>query len=56
MIVEIRILNDDGTENMRTQFPLIRPSDYKTPYDRPWVDGKYQIFGYVFQPIVVLRG
>lgn len=56
MVVEIRILNNDGTEALKTQVPLIRPSDYKTPYDKPWVDGEYRIFGYVFQPIVQLRG
>lgn len=55
MRVEIRILDDENNVVAEQIGNATSPLQWKAPYEKPLIDGDYQIFAFTFQPTVVLK-
>ena len=56
MRVEIKIFSDANEIVAEQIGSAINPQQYKTPYEKPLVEGEYQLFGFTYQPMVTLKG
>ncbi len=54
--VEIRLFNDAGEVVAEQIGSAINPVQWKAPYEKPLVEGEYSLYGFIYQPQVVLRG
>lgn len=54
MTVEITIRNDAGEVVMHHSADAMRPTQWKSPYERPISDGTYKLFAVTYQPTVVV--
>lgn len=58
MTVEIKIMNDDGSEVLTRVGDAFKPLVWRSPYEKPLISGKDKMFAFQYQPTVVrdLRG
>jgi hypothetical protein len=55
MIVRVTLLDDFGMVLSEREGNAMSPLDFKTPTDRPFEDKRFKFYGFVYQPIVVLK-
>lgn len=56
MRVEIRLVDDAGGVIAEHSADAAQPTSYKRRQDDPIFDGKYEIFGFTYQPHVRVTG
>ena len=55
MTVEITIRDDAGKIQATITGDAAKPGQWKSPYDRPLDTGQYNVFGFSYVPITVLK-
>jgi len=56
MRVEVKIFGDDGAILAEQIGSAINPVQWKAPYEKPLVEGEYQLYSFTYQPQVTLKG
>lgn len=56
MRVEIKLFNDNNEVIAEQIGSALNPVQWRCPPEKPLVEGEYQLFAFVYQPTVVLKG